>query len=112
GALAWDGGGAKRGARGGGALEHDAMKFDRGFGPRLQRDLHHASLDRRSFVVALDIVAADHVENDVCALAVRGGLGRGDEIFALIVNGDVGPKPAARVALLRGAGSDDHARAE
>ena len=88
------------------------MEIDRGLRAGLQRDLHHAPFDRRGFVVALDIVAADHVENDVCALALGGGLGRGDEIFALIVNGDVGPKPAACVALLRRAGGDDHARAE
>src|SRR5262245_11417010 len=94
------------------ALEHDAMEIDRGLRAGLKRDLHHPPLNRRGFVVALDIVAADHVENDICALALRRGLGRGDEILRLIVNSDVGTEAAAGIAFLRRAGGGDDARAE
>src|SRR5262249_15135240 len=88
-------------------LEHDAAKIDRGLPAALKRDLHGCG-----FVVALDVVAADHVEDDVGALAVGRGLRRGDEIFAPIVNGDVGTKAAAGIAFFRRAGGGDDARAQ
>ena len=50
--------------------------------PALRGDLHDAAFDRRRVVVARDIVAADHVEDDVGALAVGRLLDRGDEILA------------------------------
>src|SRR5262249_60220269 len=93
-------------------LEHDAMEIDRRLRAALERDLYYPSLNRRGFVVALDIVAADHVENDVCPLAIGGRLGRGDEILRLIVNSDVGTEAAAGIAFLRRAGGGNDARAE
>ena len=82
------------------------------FGRALEGDLHHAPFDRGRLVVALDVVAAHHVEDNIGALAAGRGLGGGDEVFGLIVNGDVGAELAAGLAFLRRAGGGDHARAE
>ena len=93
-------------------LEHEPAEIDAGARRRLEGDLHDAALDRRRVVIAVDIIAADHVEHDVGA-AIAGGLfGRGDEIVGLIVNGDVGAEFSASLALLRRTGRDDDARAE
>ncbi len=82
------------------------------FGLALECDLHHAPFDRRGLVIALDVVAADHVQNNIRAFSAGRGLGRGNEIFALVVNGGVGAEAAARFAFLfRSRGRDD-ARAE
>ena len=111
-ALVRDRARAQRRAGMGQALEHDAAEIDRGLGTALKGDLHDAPVDRGGLVIALDIVAADHVENDVGALAAGRGLGGGDEIFGLVVNGDVGAEPAAGLAFLRRSGGGDDARAE
>ena len=49
-------------------LEHQAAEID--VRPRrgLEGDLQDAAFDRRRLVVALDVVAADHVEDDVGAV--------------------------------------------
>ena len=94
------------------ALEHDAAEIDRRLRARLEGDLHDASVDGGGLVVALDVVAADHVEDDVGALAVGRRLGGGDEILGLVVDGDVGAELAAGRAFLGRAGGGDHARAE
>ena len=78
------------------ALEHEAAEVDCRLRAALERDLHDPALDRRGLVVALDIVAADHVEDDVGALAAGRGLGRGDEILRPVVDGDVGAELAGR----------------
>ena len=93
-------------------LHHDAAEIDRGLRAGEKGDLHDAPVDRGGFVVALDVVAADHVEDDVGALAAGRVFGRGDEIFGLIVNGDVGAELAAGLAFLRRAGGRDDAGAE
>ncbi len=94
------------------ALEHHAAEIDGRLGAALEGDLHDAPLDRRRLVIALDVIAADHVEDKLGALAVGGRLGRGDEVLGLIVNGDVGAELAAGLAFLRRAGGGDDARAE
>ena len=70
------------------------------FGAALECDLHDAALDRRRFVIARDVVAADHVEDNVGALVAGRGFGGGDEVLGLIVNGDVGAELAAGLAFL------------
>src|SRR5207302_4636074 len=59
-------------------------------------------------VVALDIVAPDHVEDNIGA-AAAGRLLRGlNEVFTFIVNGNVGTELAAGLAFLgRSRGGDD-----
>src|SRR5262249_45994107 len=67
----------------------------------LEGDLPDATFDGGCVVVAFDVFAANHVEDDVGA-AVAGCLfGRGDEIFGLVVNGDIGPERDASGAFFR-----------
>ena len=72
----------------------------------------HYVLDGGSLVIAFNIVAADHVENNIGALAAGGAFRDLDEVLGLIVNGDVGTELARRLAFFRAAGGDDDARAE
>src|SRR5207245_3552162 len=81
-----------------------------GLGRAQERDLHDATLDGRSLVVALDIVAAHHVEDEVGALAAGGLLGGGHEVLALVVDGEIGAELAAGLAFLARAGGRDYAR--
>jgi hypothetical protein len=76
-------------------------KSTRGLGAALKGDLHHAPFDGGGLVIALDIIAADHVEDDVGALAAGRGLGRGDEILFPIVNSDIGAEASAGIAFFR-----------
>ena len=73
---------------------------------RRQR-LHDAAVDRRGVVVAADIGAADHVEDDVDALAAGGVLGNRHEILLAVVDRAVGAEPEARLALFLRTGSGD-----
>ena len=77
------------------ALEHQAAEIDRCFRRALECDLHDAPLDRGRFVIARDVIAADHVEYNVGALVGGGRLGGGDEVLGFIVDGDVGAELAA-----------------
>src|SRR5581483_5335703 len=83
------------------ALEHDADEIHVGARRRLERDLHDAALDAGRLVIALDIVAADHVEDNIGALAAGRRFGDRDEVFALIVNGEIGAELARGLAFLR-----------
>ena len=57
------------------------VQVDLDLAPVQECDLDDAAVDRRGGVVARDIVAADHVEDDVGALAARRGERRDDEIL-------------------------------
>src|SRR5215510_12318105 len=92
-------------------LEHDATEINGCLWRTLKGDLHDPSFDGRRLVVALDVVPSHHVEDNIGALAGRRVLGRGDEVFGLIVNGDVGAERAAGFAFLRRARRGDHPRA-
>ena len=111
-ALSAIGAGAQRRAGMSEPLEHEAAEIDVAMRAALESDLHDAPFDGGCLVVALDIVAADHVEDDVGAAAVGRLLGRGDEIFGLVVDGDVGAELAAGRAFFRRAGGGDDAGAE
>jgi len=50
-------------------LGHDRLQVDLDFAPVEKGDLDDAAVERRNGVVAGDVVAADHVEDDVGALA-------------------------------------------
>ncbi len=78
------------------ALEQDAAEIDIGARRALEADLHDATLDGGGLVVALDVVAADHVEDHVGARSAGAALGDRDEIFGLVVDGDVGARGADR----------------
>ena len=82
------------------ALEQDAAEIHIGARRALEADLHDPALDRGRLVVALDIVAADHVEDHVGAGSAGAALGDRDEIFGLIVDGDVGAQAPAGLAFL------------
>src|SRR6185369_2607893 len=64
-------------------LDHQPGEIDGGLGRAEKRDLYDTSIDRRSFIVARDIVAADHVEDDVRTRTGCLRLDRGDEILGL-----------------------------
>ena len=70
------------------------------------------AFDGGCVVVAIDIFAADHVEDDVGAAVAGRLLGCGDEIFGLVVNGDIGAERDASCAFFRRPGSRDDPRAE
>ena len=72
------------------ALHHDRSELKRDLGSVQEGDLHDAPLLGCGGIVALHIVAPDHVEDHVGAVPVRRRLGRGDEILAAVVDGDIG----------------------
>src|SRR5664280_1916668 len=93
-------------------LEHHAHEIDFRFRSALECDLHDTALHRGRFVIARDVISADHVQYNVGALVAGGRLGGCDEVIGFIVNGHVGPELAAGGAFfLRARGGDD-ARAE
>src|SRR5271154_7143265 len=94
------------------ALHHDRPQIDGRFLTLEERDLHDSPVQGRRRIVALDVVAADHVENDVGAPA-RGRLKRqGDEIVLAIVDAEGGAETLALRRLLVRSGGGDDARAE
>src|SRR5262245_23927455 len=94
------------------ALEHDAAEIDGRLRAALERDLHDAAVDRGSLVVALDVVAADHVDDELGAPTAGRLLGDADEVLGPVVHGDVGAEPAACLAFLRRSGRGDDPGAE
>ncbi len=54
------------------ALGHDRPQIDSRLLSFQKRDLHNAPVQRGRLIVALDVIATDHVENDVGAPALRG----------------------------------------
>jgi hypothetical protein len=82
------------------ALEHEAGEVDGRLRARLECDLHDPALDAGGLVVALDIVATDHVEHDIGAFAVGCRLGRRDEVLGLVVDRHVGAERLAGRAFL------------
>ena len=93
-------------------LEHEAHEIDLRLRAALECDLHDAALHRGRFVIARDVIAADHVQYNVGALVAGGRFGGRDEVLGFIVNGDVGAELAAGRAFFRRAGGGDDARAE
>ena len=86
------------GMRGGGIVELEG-RIDHWRG--LKGDLHDAAFDGGGVVVAIDVFAANHVEDDVGAAVAGCLLGCGDEIFGLVVNGDIGAERYACGAFFR-----------
>jgi len=83
------------------AFEHDTAEVDVGAWRTLEGDLHDAALDGGRFVVAFDVVAADHVENNLGTAAAGPRFDGGGEVFGLIVNGNVSARHAAHFSAVR-----------
>ena len=91
------------------ALEHQPHEIH-GYSRRSQkRDLHDAALHGGGFIIAADVIATDHVEDQLDAGALSGLLGQSDKIFRVVIDGEIGAEPAAGVAFLQRAGSYDDA---
>src|SRR5712671_6706847 len=86
--------------------------MDAGARRALECDLHDAPLDSRRLVVAFDIVAADHVENDVRAGARGRAFRQRNEILGLVIDGEIGAEAATSVAFLGTSGSRNDTCAE
>src|SRR5215203_5815640 len=76
-------------------LEHDSTEINCRFRRTLKSNLHDAPFDGGSLVVALDVIASHHVENNIGAPAASRSLGDGHKVFRLIVNGRIGTELAA-----------------
>src|SRR3954466_13892100 len=93
-------------------LEHDAAEIDCRFGACLKRDLHDPAFHGGRLVIALDVVAAHHIENDVGAFATSCRFCGGDEILRPVVHRDIGADLAAGVTLPGRSGRGYHASPE
>src|SRR5271154_6060857 len=90
------------------ALHHERPQIHGRLLTLKERDLHDASVKGGRRIVALDVVAADHVENDVGAPARRRLMGQGDEIVLAMVDAEIGAEPLAlRRLLIRSRSGDD-----
>src|SRR3984885_5698007 len=93
-------------------LEHEAKEIDGGAGRGLKRDLHDASVDGGSLVVAIDVLTTDHVEDDIGAAASGRLFGGGDEVLGLVVDGEIGTERDACRTFFRRSGCRDDTGAE
>ena len=71
-------------------------------------DEHQAAFRAQRLDVAGDVIAADHVENDVDALAAGQLLDHGDEVFRAVVDGALGAELDTGGAFGVGAGGGEH----
>ena len=60
-----------------------------------ERDLDDPSVDRGGGVVPGDIIAADHVQDDVGSPAAGGREGAGDKVLGAVVDPEVGAEALA-----------------
>ena len=93
-------------------LGHDRLQVDLDLAPAQKGDLDDAAVDRRGGVVARDIVAADHVEDDVGALAGGRRERRDDEVLVLVDDRQIGAEAHAGLRLFGRADGRQHARLE
>jgi hypothetical protein len=75
-----------------------------------ERDLHEAAVNGKRLDVARDVLAADHIEDEIDAAASRAIANGGHEISLAIVDGELGAESLARRALLRRPRRGEHAR--
>src|SRR5690349_8951781 len=80
--------------------------------PAQHGDDRQTSVFCESIQFAGDVIAADHVEDDIDALAARDLVDDGDEILRAIVDAAFGTERFASLALIRRAGGGEHAMAE
>src|SRR5205823_7605776 len=92
--------GAQRGAGVGQPLHHHLGNVDGDLGSVEGCDLHDTAVDRGGVIIAIDIVAGNHVEDQVGARIVGFRLDHGDEVLGLVVDGAVGAEFQAGVDLV------------
>src|SRR6185436_253111 len=80
-------------------LHHHLGNVDGDLGSVEGGDLHDPAIDRGGVIVAIDIVAGNHVEDQVGARIVGLRLDHGDKILGLVVDGAVGAEFQAGVDL-------------
>src|SRR5215210_4682950 len=91
-------------------FEHDTTKVDRRFRRALKGNLHDTPFHSGGLEIALYVIASHHVEDNIGTLAACRGLGDCDEVFTLIVNGEISAELAARIAFFRRSCCRDHPR--
>ena len=89
-------------------FHHQPGKINVRLGSAEKRDLDDAALDRGRVVIAFDVIAADHIENDIGAGAIGRILCLSDKIVGLVIDGAVGAELEAGVGLLLRSDGDDH----
>src|SRR5690606_4164233 len=82
------------------ALDHQPRDVGGGLGTAKRGDLDDAALDGGGVVVAVDIIAANHVKDYLDALAAGLLLDDADEVFLAVVNRAGGAAADAGQALL------------
>ena len=91
--------GAQGGAGEGEALAHDRHGVEFNAAAFEEGDLYQSAFHGEGFNVAGDVVAADHVEDDVDSVAVGGLLEHVDEVFFVVVDYPVRASAPAGVGL-------------
>ena len=89
---------------------HHRDQVERGLDAAEHRDLHEPSIHRQHVQVPRQVVAADHVEDDVDASAAGRFADGRDEVGLAVVDGALGAQAFAGGALLRRSGRGEHAR--
>src|SRR5690606_20846232 len=102
----------QRGAGMGQTLDHELAEIGLGAGARQESNLDNPTIHSGDRIVRIDVSAADHVENDVDALATCVLLEHSHEVFIAIVDGASGTKIEACLAFFFGAGCCENAGAE
>ena len=103
---------SQRGARHGEAAHHDVPPVDLHPAAAQKGDHHEAALERQALQVLLDVVAADHVEDDVDARLAGDARDLGDEVFGPVVDRVIGAERPAKRRLVVASRRRQHRRAE
>ena len=93
-------------------LDHKLGKVGTCHRPALRGDLDDAAVDGGGVIVAADIGASDHIEDDVGASAAGRFLDDGDKFLGPVVDGMAGAELQARSALFSRARRGEHSGAE
>src|SRR3954464_8511981 len=109
GALELDRPGTQRRAADREAPAHDLVDVELGLVAAQEGDEHEPTVVGEALELLRHVVAADHVENYVDALASGGGLDLGREVLRLVVDRLVGAEPLAGSAFLIGPSGREHA---
>src|SRR5271157_3981596 len=79
--------------------------------------MHESNLDDppvhgRGRIVARDVLASDHIENDVCSSTAGSGEFAGDEVVGSVIDPEIGPQQLAAARFLVGSGRRNDSRSE
>jgi hypothetical protein len=109
-ALGWTR--AQRRARHGQPTHHDVPPVDLHAPAAQERDHHEPAFKRQAFQVLLDVVAADHVEDDVDAALAGDPRNLRDEIVRVVVDRMIGAERPAKRGLVVAPCRGEHRGAE